>query len=61
MVPSHGGVRVPQLCAERLDLSLSDQQVGAQLHHYVLVVYHIHYGDILLHPRGLEYVILSLR
>jgi hypothetical protein len=24
------------------------------------VVYHIHFGDILLHPRGLEFVLLSL-
>jgi hypothetical protein len=24
-------------------------------------VYHIHYGDILLHPRGLKFVLLSLR
>jgi hypothetical protein len=25
------------------------------------VVYHIHYGNILLHPRSLEFVLLSLR
>jgi hypothetical protein len=25
------------------------------------VVYHIHSGDILHHPRGLEFVLLSLR
>jgi hypothetical protein len=56
-----GGIQVPQLGAERLDLSLSSQQVGAQLHHHVLVVYHIHYGDNLLHPRGLEFVLPSLR
>jgi hypothetical protein len=35
--------------------------VGAQLHHHVLVVHHLHLGGILLHPRGLEYVLLSLR
>jgi hypothetical protein len=49
------------LGAKRLDLSLSSQQAGAQLHHHVLVVYHIHSEDILLHPRGLEFVLLSLR
>jgi hypothetical protein len=49
------------LGAERLDLSLSSQQVGAQLHHHVLVVHHLHPGDILLHPRGFEFVLLSLR
>jgi hypothetical protein len=59
-VPLKGGVRVLQLGAERLDLSLSGQQVGAQLHCDVLVVYHIHYGDILLHPRVLEFILLSL-
>jgi hypothetical protein len=47
--------------AERLDLSLSSQQVGAQLHHHILAVYHIHSGDILLHPRGLEFFLPSLR
>jgi hypothetical protein len=26
-----------------------------------MVVYHIHSGDILLHPKGLEFVLLSLR
>jgi hypothetical protein len=56
-----GGIQVPQLDVERLHLSLSGQQVGAQLHHHVLVVYHIHYGDILFHPRGLESILLSLR
>jgi hypothetical protein len=48
------------LGAERLDLSLSGQQAGAQLHHHVLVAHHIHSGDILLHPRGLEFVLLLL-
>jgi hypothetical protein len=61
MVPSDGGIRVPQLGAERLDLSLSSQQAGAQLHRHVLVVYHLHPGVTLLHPRGLELVLLSLR
>jgi hypothetical protein len=35
--------------------------VGAQLHHHILVVYHLHPGDTLLHPRGLEFALLSLR
>jgi hypothetical protein len=35
--------------------------MGAQFHHHVLVVYHLHHGDILLHPRGLELVLLPLR
>jgi hypothetical protein len=61
LVPSDGGVRVSHLGKERLDLSLSGQQAGAQLHRHVLVVYHIHSGDILLHPRCLEFVLLSLR
>jgi hypothetical protein len=49
------------LGAERLDHALSSQQAGAQLHRHILVVYHIHYGNILLHPRGLEFLVLSLR
>jgi hypothetical protein len=44
LVPSDGGVWVPQLGAKRLDLSLSSQQTGAQLHRHVLVVYHLHLG-----------------
>jgi hypothetical protein len=46
---------------ERLNLSLSSQQAGPQLHCHVLVVYHLHPRDILLHPRGLEFSLLSLR
>jgi hypothetical protein len=61
LAPSDGGIRVLQLGAERLYLSLSSQQTGAQLHHHILVLYHIHSGDILLHPKGLEFVVLSLR
>jgi hypothetical protein len=38
LVPLDGGVRVPQLGVERLDLSLSSQQTGTQLHCHVLVV-----------------------
>jgi hypothetical protein len=55
-----GGVRVPQLGAERLDLSLCSQQADTQLHRHVLVVYHLHPRDILLHPKGLEHVLLPL-
>jgi hypothetical protein len=46
---------------ERHNLSLSSQQVGAQLHCHVLVVYHLHPRDILLHPRALEFDLLSPR
>jgi hypothetical protein len=35
--------------------------MGAQLYRHVLVVNHLHPGDILLHPRGLELVLLPLR
>jgi hypothetical protein len=35
--------------------------VGAQLHHHIQVVYHLHPGDTLLHPRGVEFALLSLR
>jgi hypothetical protein len=52
MVPSDGGIRVPQLGAERLDLSLNGQPMGAELHRHVLVVYHIHSRDILHHPEA---------
>jgi hypothetical protein len=61
LVPSDGGIQVPQLCVERLDLSLSSQQMSAQLHHHILVVYHLHPGNILLHPGGLKLVLLLLR
>jgi hypothetical protein len=33
---------------------LSSQQTSAQLHRHILVVYHLHSGDILFHPVGLE-------
>jgi hypothetical protein len=61
MIPSDGGIRVLQLDAERLNLSLSRQQAGAQFHHHVLVVYDPHPGDILLDPNGLELVLLPPR
>jgi hypothetical protein len=34
--------------------------VGAHLRRHILVVYHLHPGDILFHPRGLELALLSL-
>jgi hypothetical protein len=32
--------------------------MSAQLHRHILVVYHLHPGDILLHPIGLELILL---
>jgi uncharacterized membrane protein YGL010W len=32
--------------------------MSAHLHHYILVVYHLHPGNILLHPIGLELILL---
>jgi hypothetical protein len=32
--------------------------MSAQLYHHIMVVYHLHPGDILLHPIGLELIIL---
>jgi hypothetical protein len=43
---------------ESLNLALSGQYMSAQLHHYILVVYHLHPGNILLHPIGLELILL---
>jgi hypothetical protein len=34
--------------------------MSAQLHHHILVVYHLHPGDILLHPVGLELILLPV-
>jgi hypothetical protein len=34
--------------------------MSAQLHRHVLVVYHLHPGDILLHPVGLELILLLI-
>jgi hypothetical protein len=34
--------------------------MSAQLHHRILVVYHLHPGDILLHPVDLELILLSV-
>jgi hypothetical protein len=34
--------------------------MSAQLHRHILVVYHLHPGDILLHPVGLELILLPV-
>jgi hypothetical protein len=34
--------------------------MSAQLHRHILVVYHLYPGDILLHPVGLELIILPI-
>jgi hypothetical protein len=34
--------------------------MSAQLHRHILVVYHLHPGDILLHPIGLELILLPV-
>jgi hypothetical protein len=39
---------------------LSGQQTSAQLHRHILVVYRLHLGDILLHPVGLELILLPV-
>jgi hypothetical protein len=45
---------------ESLDLMLSSQQTSAQLHHHILVVYHLHPRDIPFHPVGLELIFLHV-
>jgi hypothetical protein len=34
--------------------------MSSQLHGHILVVYHLHPGDILLHPVGLELILLPV-
>jgi hypothetical protein len=34
--------------------------MSAQLHRHILVVHHLHPGDILLHPIGLELILLPI-
>jgi hypothetical protein len=34
--------------------------MSAQLHHHILVVYHLHPGDIPFHPVGLELIFLPV-
>jgi hypothetical protein len=45
---------------ESLNLMLSGQQMSAQLHYHILVVYHLHHGDIPFHPVGLELIFLPI-
>jgi hypothetical protein len=49
-VASDGGVCISQLGTESLNLVLSSQQTSAQLHRHILVVYHLHPGDIHFTP-----------
>jgi hypothetical protein len=44
-----------------LNLVLSGQQTSAQLHRHTLMVYHLHLGNILFHPVGLELILLPVR
>jgi hypothetical protein len=60
-VASDGGVYISQLSAKSLNLVLSGQQTSAQLHRHILVVYHLHPGDILFHPVGLKLILLQIR
>jgi hypothetical protein len=60
-VASDSDVCVPQLSTKSLNLVLSSQQTSAQFHRHILVVYHLHPGDILFHPVGLELILLSVR
>jgi hypothetical protein len=60
-VASDGGVHVPQVDAESINLALSGWQMGAQLHRHILVVRHLHPRDILLHPVGPELILLPVR
>jgi hypothetical protein len=59
-IASDGGVCVLQLSTKSLDLVLSGQQTSAQLHRHILVVYHLHPGNIPFHPVGLELIILPI-
>jgi hypothetical protein len=43
-----------------LNLMLSGQQTSAQFYRHILVVYHLHLGDILFHPVGLELILLPV-
>jgi hypothetical protein len=60
-VASDGGICILQLSAKSLNLVLSGQQTSAQLHRHILVVYHLHPGDIPFHPVGLELILLLIR
>jgi hypothetical protein len=39
---------------------LSGQQTSAQLHRHILVVYHLHPGDLPFHPVSLELIFLPI-
>jgi hypothetical protein len=39
---------------------LSGQQTSVELHRHILVVYHLHPGDIPFHPVGLELIFLLI-
>jgi hypothetical protein len=39
---------------------LSNQYTSAQLHCHILVVHHLHPGDILLHPISLDSILLPV-
>jgi hypothetical protein len=60
-VASDGGVHFSQLGTKSLNLMLSSQQMSAQLHRHILVVYHLHLGNILFHPVSLELILLPVR
>jgi hypothetical protein len=60
-IASDGGICVSQLSTKSLNLMLSGQQTSAQLHRHILMVYHLHPGDILFHPVGLELILLLIR
>jgi hypothetical protein len=59
-VSSDGGVCISQLSVKSLNLLLSGQQMSDQLHHHILVVYHLHPWNILFHPMGLELILLPI-
>jgi hypothetical protein len=59
-VSSDGGICVSQLSAKSPNLVLSGQQTSAQLQRHILVVYHLHLGNILFHPVGLELIRLPV-
>jgi hypothetical protein len=60
-IASDGGICISQLSAKSLNLVLSGQQMSAQLHRHILVVYHLHLGNTFFHPVGLELILLLIR
>jgi hypothetical protein len=60
-VASDGGIGIPHLDVESLNVALSSQQMGPQLHCHILVVHHLHPGDILLQPICLKLILLPVR